>query len=95
VLTAEHGLKALNIVRKVCQEDQCPHLILLVVNMLLMDGFEFLEEIQKSADLSKTALKIVLFSSSQHQLDLARAQKYPVIDFVEKAITLEKITKYL
>lgn len=95
LLVAGHGQEALDIVREVCQSQECPELILLDINMPVMNGFEFLEELQKSADLSSAGLKIVLLSSSTHLSDLARAKKYPVIDFIHKPITLEKLSKFL
>ncbi len=95
ILTASHGLEALDIIKKVCQQEQCPELILLDINMPVMDGFEFLEELQRSTILSSAPIKIVLLSSSTHQLDLARAKNYPVIDYVEKPLTAEKLLKYL
>ena len=95
VLTASHGEEALKIVRTVCQQEQCPNLILLDINMPVMDGFEFLEELQKSADLSRTTIQIILVSTSTHKLDLARAKKYPVVDYIEKPLTSEKLAKFL
>ena len=59
LLTARHGREALDIVREVCQSEQCPELILLDIHMPVLDGFGFLEELQKSADLSGAALRIV------------------------------------
>ena len=95
LLTARHGREALNIVREVCQSEECPELILLDIKMPVMDGFGFLEELQKSADLSSAALRIVLLSSSTHDLDVAKAKEYPVIDFIEKPLTLEKLSRFL
>lgn len=95
LLTASHGREALDIVREVCQREQCPELILLDINMPVMNGFEFLEELQKSADLSRAPLRIVLLSSSTHDLDVAKAKEYPVIDFIQKPLTLEKLSKFL
>lgn len=63
--------------------------------MPVMDGFEFLEHLQKSAELSSTPLKIILLSSSVHELDLAKAKKYPVMDYIQKPLTPEKLLKYL
>lgn len=95
VLTAGNGQEALQIVRQVCQQEQCPELILLDINMPVMDGFEFLAHLQESADLSKAAMKIVLVSSSRNYLDLARAQNYPVIDCIEKPLTPDKLIRFL
>jgi CheY-like chemotaxis protein len=95
LLTARHGREALDIVREVCQSQGCPELILLDIHMPVMDGFEFLEELQQSADLSSTPLQIVLLSSSKHELDVAKAKEYPVIDFIQKPLTAEKLSKFL
>lgn len=95
MLTAKHGQEALSIVKEVCQNEKCPELILLDIQMPVMDGFEFLAELQKSADLSSAPLKIVLLSSSTHQLDVARAKQFPVIDFIEKPLTPEKLSRFL
>ncbi len=95
VLTAAHRLEALSIVRHVCAQQQCPELIFLDLNMPVMDGFEFLEELQTSADLSRADIKIVIVSSSQHHLDLVRAKNYPVLDCIEKPLTFDKLTRFL
>ena len=95
LLKARHGREALDIVREVCQNEECPELILLDIKMPVMDGFEFLEQLQKAADLSTTTIRIVLLSSSTHYLDVAKAKEYPVIGFVEKPLTLEKLSRFL
>ena len=95
LLKAWHGREALDIVREVCQNEECPELILLDIKMPVMDGFGFLEQLQKAADLSTTTIRIVLLSSSTHYLDMAKAKEYPVIGFVEKPLTLEKLSRFL
>ena len=95
ILTARHGQEALEIVNEICQLKQCPALILLDIKMPIMDGFEFLEELQKSAYSSCTAFKIVILTSSTHQLDLARAKQYPIMDYVQKPLTPDKLARFL
>jgi CheY-like chemotaxis protein len=92
---ARNGEEALNIVIEACQREHCPELILLDINMPIMDGFEFLEALQQSAVLSAAAIRIVVLSSSTHHLDRVRAKSYPVIDYVEKPLTLEKLSRFL
>lgn len=82
-------------VRTVCQQGQCPELVLLDINMPIMDGFEFLEHLQTSVDLSSAPIKIVLVSSSMHFRDQAKAKQYPVFDYIQKPLTLEKLREYL
>jgi len=95
MLIARHGQEALDIVRTVCQQQERPELILLDIHMPVMDGFEFLEHLQASVDLSTAPIKIVLLSSSVHHLDRARAKQYPVFDYIEKPLTVDKLTKCL
>ncbi|MFD3003040.1 response regulator [Pontibacter toksunensis] len=95
LLTARHGKEALDIIREICQGDQHLELILLDINMPVMDGFELLEELKHSDDLSCALLRVVLVSSSTHYLDIARAKQYPVIDYLEKPLTAEKLSKFL
>ena len=95
LLTARHGKEALDIIRAICQGDQNLELILLDINMPVMDGFELLEELKHSDDISCALLRVVLVSSSTHYLDIARAKQYPVIDFLEKPLTAEKLSKFL
>jgi len=40
ILLAKHGQEALNIVREVCQREQCPELILLDIHMPVMNGLD-------------------------------------------------------
>jgi CheY-like chemotaxis protein len=94
-LVAGHGREALDIVREACRGRQCLELILLDIHMPVMDGFEFLEELQKSTGLGTAAFRIVLLSSSTHYLDVARTKQYPVIGFINKPLTLEKLYKFL
>lgn len=95
LLTAWHGREALDIVREVCQREECPELILLDIKMPVMGGFEFLEQLQEAAGLSTAAIRIVLLSSSTHHLDVTKAKEYPVIGFLEKPLTLEKLSEFL
>lgn len=95
VFIARNGQEALGIMRAICQRQQYPELILLDIHMPVMDGFEFLEELQASIDLSTTPIKIVLLSSSTHDLDRARAKQYPVFDYIQKPLTTDKLAKCL
>ena len=95
VLIARNGQEALAIMHELCGQEQCPELILLDIQMPVMDGFEFLAQFRKVAHLHRSSLKIVLLSSSTHPLDLEEAKKYPLIDFLEKPLTQEKLLKLM
>ena len=94
VLTARNGQEALDIMKELCGQEQCPALILLDINMPVMNGFEFLEQLQNVADSHSSSLKIVLLSSSTHHLDKAKAKNFPVMDYIQKPLTKEKLLKF-
>jgi CheY-like chemotaxis protein len=95
ILTAKDGREALEILREVCHNNNCPDLVLLDIYMPVMGGFEFIKELQNSTDISCADMKIVFLSSSLHDLELAKAKKLPVAGCVEKPLTPEKLSKFL
>lgn len=63
------------------------YLILLDINMPVMNGWKFLEAIQKEAFLNKIA--VIMVTSSIDAEDKLMASRFPeIIDFVEKPIDL-------
>lgn len=68
-----------------------PDLILLDINMPVMNGFEFLEEFHNWELPHKEAVTIIMLSSSSHELDLARAKKFNVTDYINKPLTVDKL----
>ncbi|WP_162052683.1 response regulator [Pontibacter pamirensis] len=95
ILTAQHGREALAIIRELYHSGRYPELILLDINMPVMDGFAFLDELQKSIDWKSVSMKIVILSSSLHDLELARAKKLPVVGCIEKPLSKEKLSRFL
>lgn len=95
ILNARNGQEALNIMHETCGKIYCPELIFLDINMPIMDGFGFLEEFKKVADCHSSSLNIILLSSSNYPLDLEKAKKYPIVDFVQKPLTKEKLLNFL
>ncbi len=71
-----------------------PDLIFLDINMPVMDGFEFLAEVQKEK-LCPNA-KIIMLSSSHNPSDKQKSETFPqVIDYIIKPLTTEKIMQSL
>ena len=65
------------------------HLLFLDINMPVMNGWEFLEKIQKTSFAKKVF--VVMTTSSVDSYDRKKAMEYSqVISFLEKPLTIEK-----
>ena len=89
-----NGKLALDFIKENCQKD-CSEdeqdLVLLDIKMPVMDGFQFLHELEKSTFLHKDRLKIVLLTSSTNVSDIKEAYKYKIDGYIEKPLNREKI----
>lgn len=82
--------KALEFLRENSKEPQAGNeLIFLDLNIPVMDGCEFLEELA-SLEIEKKP-KVVVVSSSESSRDLERVQSLNIAAFVPKPLTEEKI----
>jgi len=95
ILVAVNGLEALNLLQDLCLNKGCPKLILLDIKMPVMDGFEFLIELDKSADIDISNSKIIILSSSASPKDIERAKNYPFTTYMQKPLTREKLQQAL
>ena len=69
-----------------------PDVIFLDLNMPVIDGFRFLNELSKLPNTVKGNIQVVVLSSSENQRDIKRATKNPVVvEYVSKPLTHEKI----
>ena len=67
-----------------------PEVLFLDLNMPLMGGFEFLNELEKMQGAEKT--KVFIFTSSIDPDDQSKAKEFSVVEqFVEKPLTVEKL----
>lgn len=87
----KNGKEALIAFKQFIEEKKpLPDLIFLDVNMPLMGGFEFLNELEKIA--ASYELGVYIFTSSIDPQDQKRAQQYSVVKkFVEKPLTVDKM----
>lgn len=75
-----------------------PIIIFMDLNMPVMNGFEFLEEIESMGDIDNNKISIVILSSSINSLDLEKARSYNIYDYLHKPLTsanVERILKQL
>lgn len=90
ILTANNGLQALKKLQHLATNGgRLPELVFLDLKMPVMDGFDFLDEVTKTADLDISSTRIYICSSSHHPKDKERASQYPVAGFISKPLTQE------
>lgn len=88
VNTFNSGLKALKALNT--SESCLPQLILLDLEMPQMDGWEFLEALQKY----NFALPVIIITSSLSNFHQERAQSYPLVkDYMTKPLNWHDIRK--
>jgi len=98
IIARENGFQALEYIKAHClpNDGYCPELILLDINMPVMNGYEFLEEITKMEDLKHNNTSIILFSSSSHEKEKKNIKAhFPIIGFLEKPATSDTIIELL
>jgi CheY-like chemotaxis protein len=99
VQTVYNGRQALNFLKIACVETQpniaCPTLLFLDLNMPIMDGFEFLEAFTSDIHLRQIDVAIVVLTSSAHWEDEEKANRYPIVGFMTKPVTIEKLANLL
>ena len=71
-------------------------LALLDINMPILDGWSFLEELKLMHCKLNFNLELFVLSSSNNPDDILKSKSYPyVIDYLNKPLSIENIVKYL
>lgn len=89
-----NGLQALRHLDKESRSPNKRFLIFLDINMPVMDGWKFLDELQQRE--YKDRVDIVMVTSSVNMMDRKKAESYPqIIDYVEKPLEFESIKRWI
>jgi two-component system chemotaxis response regulator CheY len=91
-----NGLEAIEEIKgKIKLGTSLPDLILLDINMPIMDGWQFLDELKKTNDIVDKNTTIYLVSSSDSISDVNKAKEYQdqIKDFFFKPMTAEDLWK--
>jgi CheY-like chemotaxis protein len=88
------GLEALSFIKRILEGDDgsvpFPDLILLDINMPIMDGWEFIEQLSTLTCQYSKYPTIVLLTASNKQEDRDRAAAHPaVLDLVNKPLPID------
>ncbi|MBC7488423.1 MAG: response regulator [Cytophagaceae bacterium] len=68
-----------------------PEVIFLDLNMPVMDGFDFLDQLNKTMPNYASACKVYILTSSESPLDIDRCRRYDVAGYISKPLTEEKL----
>ncbi len=92
IKTATDGKQALDILQNIQQAQSAARdsiLVLLDLNMPMMDGFEFMDELQ-ALKLQQQVVVAILTSSNNYR-DLSQASKYRFAAYLQKPISIEEV----
>jgi CheY-like chemotaxis protein len=96
IQVALNGEEALEIIKTLQINNQCcPGLILLDINMPVMDGLEFINQFSNSSIKDKLHCKIVMLTTSTNPKDLEALDKKGIKHIINKPLTSEKFVKVL
>lgn len=93
VLTFKNGKEAIDEFKnKLEKKDLLPNILLLDINMPVMDGWEFMDEMLELKNEIHEKINIYIVSSSIAIEDKNKSKKYPkIVDYLVKPINNEDI----
>ena len=95
VISFENGLLAFEALMALEHSpDELPELLFLDINMPIMNGWEFLEEIKEGPEIIRNTVKIHILTSSIDPNDLVLSKSYDFISgYIAKPLTDSDINK--
>jgi CheY-like chemotaxis protein len=99
IIFCNNGLEALEYIKQNClptveePDKYCPELILLDLNMPVMDGYEFLEELASIQDLKHNNTSVILLSSSSYLKEESKVKRFSILGYLEKPVLAEDLIK--
>lgn len=97
ISTFSDGIKALNYLKEIAEDlSNLPHIIFLDVNMPILSGWAFIEELRQLRLSNLSAIKIYIISSSFDRRDIEKAREYEEIaDYLVKPVSRMQIASIL
>lgn len=95
IRTALNGIEALESLKESISCNSLPDLILLDINMPLMNGFEFLENLKCSDFPNKEKICIAILSSSSNSSDIEMANQYGIKYYFTKPLLEDDLQNLL
>lgn len=89
------GLRLLNTLKKQKHQGDGSILALLDIRMPVMNGFEFLEEVNSVGGPLKDSLSVIMLTSSDNPLDLEKARSYKAKGYINKPLNEESLRPFL
>ena len=90
-----NGKEALNVLKKITDDNEAnllPNIILLDINMPIMDGWEFMEEIKELKSNITKHIHIYIVSSSISVEDKNKAKTFTdIMGYIPKPITVDEL----
>lgn len=93
---AHNGVEALSFIEDFYMKTQTvPDVIFLDINMPVMNGFMFIEQLKTFTHLPYEKIKIVLLSSSLHSKDKEMALQLGIVHYLNKPLSVQNICTLL
>ena len=88
----KNGQEAINALNNVLNDEELlPDIILLDVNMPVMDGWEFMEEMKNINSKIQKKITIYIVSSSIAPEDKTKSKTFEIFDYISKPISVDDI----